>query len=124
LLLAPVETEVDQKLLQRKCVVIQVARRVSVVLPLMAVLLTQRYSVLERIFCFGKFLVGCGSSAFWQRPAVLLHGRFWHRLDILIFCQSKIIVPNWNKRQKRRGWSCGSQKSHSNQGKIMLSVRT
>jgi len=68
LLLAPVETEVGLQLLQRKCVVNQVAmnrsRRVSVVLPLLDVLQTQRYSVLERIFCFGKFLVGCGSSAF------------------------------------------------------------
>ena len=51
MLLAPVETEVDLQLLQRKCVVHQVAmnrsRRVSVVLPSMAVLQTQRYSVLK-----------------------------------------------------------------------------
>jgi len=44
LLLVPVETEVDLQLLQTRCVVIQLAmnrsRRVSVVLPLMAVLLT------------------------------------------------------------------------------------
>ena len=32
--------------------------------PLMAVLLKYRCSVLERSLCFGKFLVGCGSSAF------------------------------------------------------------
>ena len=50
-----------------------------------------------------------GSSAFWQRLAVLLHGRFWHRLDILIFFKNKIIVRHWNKRQRMRGWSCGSQ---------------
>jgi len=44
LLLVTFETEVDQKLLQTRCVVIQLAmnrsRRVSVILTLMAVLLT------------------------------------------------------------------------------------
>jgi len=45
------------------------SKRVSVVLTLMAVLPTWRYSVMERTFCFGTFLVGCGSSAFWQRLA-------------------------------------------------------
>jgi len=64
LLLVPVETEVDLQLLQTRYVVIQLAmnrsRRVSVVLTLMAILLTWRISVLARFFCFGKFLVGCG----------------------------------------------------------------
>jgi len=54
----PTGTEVDQKLLQTRCVVIQLAmnrsRPVSVALTLMAVLLTQRCSVLERFFCFWK----------------------------------------------------------------------
>jgi len=40
------------------------------------------------------------------KAAVLLHKRFWRRLDILIFCQNKIIVSNWNKRQKMTGWTC------------------
>jgi len=60
-----------------------------------------------------------GSSAFWQRLAVLLHGRFWHRLDILIFFKNKIIVRHWNKRQRMRGWSCGSQIS-CKPGKIFV----
>jgi len=68
LLLVLVKTAVDLQLLQTRYVVIQLAmnrsRRVSDVLDLMAFLLTQRYSILERSFCFGKFLVGCGSSAF------------------------------------------------------------
>jgi len=61
LLLVPLKTALDLQLLQTKYVVIQLAmsssRRVSVVLTLTAVLPTY---VVERSFCFGKFLVGCG----------------------------------------------------------------
>jgi len=58
---------VDLQLLQTRCVMIQPAmnrsRRVSLVLTLMAVLLTQLCSVLERSFRFETCLVGCGSFA-------------------------------------------------------------
>jgi len=64
LLQVAVKTAVALQLLQTKYVVIQLAmirsRRVSVLLNLTAVLPTQRCSVLERFFCFAKFLVGCG----------------------------------------------------------------
>ena len=87
----PVKTAVDLQPLQTRCVVIHFAmnrsRRVSVALTLMAVLATQRCSVLERSFCFGKF---CGSSAFRQRLAVLLVADFNTDLGIYILCQNKI----------------------------------
>jgi len=60
----PVKTAVDLQLLETKYLVIQLAmnrsRRVSFVLTLKAVLPTWRCSVLERSYCFVKFLIGCG----------------------------------------------------------------
>ena len=62
LLLVSVKAAVDLQLLQTRYAMIQLAmnrsRRVSLVLTLMAFLPTQRYSVLERSFCFGKYLAG------------------------------------------------------------------
>jgi len=58
-------TAVSLQLLQTRCVVIQLAMnrsiRVSVVVTLKA---AQRFLVLERSFCFGKFLVGFRLSVF------------------------------------------------------------
>jgi len=70
LLLLPVKAVVDLLLLQARCVVIQLAmnrsRRMSVVFNFDG---SSAYVTLfnsRRSFCFGKFLVGCGSSVFWQ----------------------------------------------------------
>jgi len=67
LLEVPVETEVDLQMAyckQTRCVVIQLAMNSVCPINLMAVPLTRRCSVLERLLCFGKFLADCGLSAF------------------------------------------------------------
>jgi len=100
LLVVPIKTEVRIQLLQTRCVVIQLAmnrsRRVSVVLTLMAVLM-QRCSVLERSFCFGKFLVGCGSSAIWQRPAVCFTPDFNIHYLFKYSVKIKLTRRHWHK---------------------------
>jgi len=47
---------------------------------------------------------------------------FWHRLDILMFCQNTFTPTYLNKSQKMRGWTLGGQKSHANQRKIFYDV--
>jgi len=44
----------------------------------------------QKMLLFWKVVVGCGKFAFGLRPAILLHGRFEHKLHVLIFCQNKI----------------------------------
>jgi len=89
-------------------------RRVSVALALMAVLPRYRYSVPEISFCIGAFLVGCGSSAFWQGLAG------FNIFKITYFNIFKL--SHWNKGQKMRGWNSGSHKSHAMQRTILWIV--
>jgi len=36
----------------------------------------------------------------------------------------KLTVPQWNKQQKIRRWSCGGRNSHANLGKLFRRFRT
>jgi len=83
LLLVSVKTAVDLQLLPTRCAMIQLAmnrlRRASVVLTLHFSNVTLFSS--RNIILFWIVLVwwgSCASSAFWQKPVVLLHGWFQH----------------------------------------------
>jgi len=82
-------TAVDLSLSQTRCVVIHLSmnksRRLSAVFD--GISANVPFFSSQKIIWIWK-VVGCGSSAFWQRFAVLIHVRFSRRSLIVIFCEN------------------------------------
>jgi len=116
-LLMPVKTAIDPQLLQKRCgVVVQLAMN-SVLLTLITdnvmLFIFQKILLFWKVFGWSRIIrISTKACSFASRQFFTYFNVFsktlWH----------------WNKWQKMRGWTRGSQKSHANQRKILCGVRT